>query len=209
MRADENLEETIFSFSQEAPKPPERRSAPRHLTILRVGSLIVEGKRELCLIRNISAGGLLAHVYSPVAPEQKVLVELKSNQQIEGRIAWVKDENAGIAFDVPVDIAALLANPPVLPNGWRPRMPRVEVDRLATLRDGAVTHWVHIRDISQGGVKLECEQPLEIGTEIVITPEHFGPVAGTVRWQKDRFCGVSFNQLVPFDQLIAWLKRGS
>jgi hypothetical protein len=72
-----------------------------------------------------------------------------------------------------------------------------------------VTHWVHIRDISQGGVKLEFEQPLEIGAEIVITPEHFGPVAGTVRWQKDRFCGVSFNQAVPFDQLIAWLKRGS
>ncbi|WP_114954711.1 PilZ domain-containing protein [Sphingosinicella terrae] len=209
MLTENRIEETRFSFSDRVPDPPERRQQDRVVTILRVGTLIIDGRRELCLIRNISAGGLLAHVYSPVEPEQKVLVELKSNQQIEGRIAWVKDENAGIAFDVPVDITALLANPPVLPNGWRPRMPRVEVDRLATLRDGAVTHWVHIRDISQGGVKLEFEQPLEIGAEIVITPEHFGPVAGTVRWQKDRFCGVSFNQAVPFDQLIAWLKRGS
>ena len=208
MLTENRIEETRFSFSDRVPGPPERRQQDRVVTILRVGTLIIESRRELCLIRNISTGGLLAHVYSPVEADQRVIVELKSNQQIEGRIAWVKDENAGIAFDMPVDITALLANPPVLPNGWRPRMPRVEVDRLATLRVGAATHWVHIRDISQGGVKIECEQPLEAGSEIVLTPEHFGPVPGTVRWQKDRFCGVAFNQPVPFDQLIAWLKRG-
>ena len=57
------LEETIFSFSREAPPPPrERRRQARHLTILKVGTLIVDGGRELCLIRNISAGGLMAHV---------------------------------------------------------------------------------------------------------------------------------------------------
>src|SRR3712207_7884086 len=58
------VEETTFSFSNAAPQPDRRRQA-RHLTILRVGTLIIDGRRELCLIRNISAGGVMAHVYSP------------------------------------------------------------------------------------------------------------------------------------------------
>ena len=208
MLADRRIAETGFSLSEQVPGPPERRQQERQLTILRVGILVIEGRRELCLIRNISAGGLLAHVYGAVRPEQEVTVELKSNQQIGGRIVWFEDGNAGIAFDAQVDIADLLANPPLLGNGWRPRLPRVEIDRLATLRAGAETHWVQVRDISQGGVKIETDRPLEAGAEVVVTLEYFRPLAGTVRWQRDQACGVAFNQLIPFEELIAWLKRG-
>jgi hypothetical protein len=207
MFADDHVVETSFSTSARAPEPPERRQRDRIVTILRVGTLIVDGHRELCLIRNMSAGGLMAHVYSALQPGRDVIVELKTSQQIKGRVIWVRDDNAGIAFDQPVDITAMLANPAVLDNGWRPRMPRVEVDRLATLRVGATTHWVQIRDISQGGVKIECEQPIEIGSPVVLTPEHLDPVAGTVRWQHDAACGIAFNQPIPFDQLINWLQR--
>ena len=62
----------------------------------------------------------------------------------------------------------MLANPAVLDNGWRPRTPRVEIDRMATLRAGARTYWVHARDISQSGVKIESDHPPETGTEIVV-----------------------------------------
>ena len=209
MLAEGRIVETSFSTSDQVPVPPERRQGDRVVTILRVGALIIDGQRELCLIRNMSAGGLLAHVYSQVKPDQRVTVELKTNQQIEGRVIWVKGDNAGIEFDSPVDITAMLANPPVLENGWKPRMPRVEVDRLATLRVGASTHWVQIRDISQGGVKIDWEEPIEVDTAVVLTPEYFAPLSGTVRWQGGGSCGIAFNQLIPFDQLIKWLKGGS
>src|SRR5688572_2342545 len=127
MLAENQILETGFSLSDEVPTPPERRDQERYVTILRVGVLVIDGRRELCLIRNISAGGLMAHVYSPVEPGQRVTVELKTNQQIDGRINWVRSADAGIAFDLPVDITQLLSNPPVLKNGWRPRAPRVEV----------------------------------------------------------------------------------
>lgn len=209
MLAQGRAEETGFSLSERVPAPPaERRRQERQLTILRVGLIEVEGSRELCLIRNVSAGGLMAHVYSPLQPDQRVVVELKSNQRIAGRVVWVGDGNAGIAFDSQVDVASLLANPAPTAKGWRPRLPRVEVDRLATLRAGAETHWVHVRDVSQGGVKIETERPLDPGTEIVLTMEYFEPLAGTVRWHRDGACGIAFNQLVPFEKLIAWLKRG-
>jgi len=109
---------------------------------------------------------------------------------------------------VTVDITELLSTPQVLENGWRPRAPRVEIDRMATLRVGARTFWVHTRDVSQGGVKIETDQTFEVDTAVVVTLEHFRPLSGTVRWQKDRACGIAFNALIPFDQLIDWLKHG-
>lgn len=204
------LVETGFSLSDAVPGPPggaERRRAERHLTILRVGTLIVGDRRELCLVRNVSSAGLMAHVYSPLEPEQRVAVELKSGQQIDGRVVWVREANAGIAFDSPVDVAGLLANPPVLDNGWRPRLPRVEVDRPATLRAGARSWRVRTRDVSQGGVKIALDQPLEAGEEVVLTLDGLRPLPGTVRWHGAGACGVGFNALIPFDELIAWLQR--
>ena len=209
MLAENQILETSFSFSDQVPAPPERREGERYVTILRVGVLVIDGRRELCLIRNISAGGLMAHVYSPVQPGQSVTVELKSNQQIDGQVEWVRDADAGIKFGAKVDVAQLLSNPPVLDNGWRPRLPRVEIDRLATLRVGARTYWVHTRDVSQGGVKIDTDQPLEVGSEVVITLENFRPLPGTVRWQKGRACGIAFNDLLPFEELIGWLKRAA
>lgn len=200
------VEETTFSFSREAPQPSERRSGPRHITILRVGTIIIDGRRELCLIRNISAGGLMAHVYSQLLPEQKLEVELKTHQKVAGKVSWCSGANAGITFDEPVDVEDLLACHTELENGWRPRLPRVEVDRLGTLRIGSHVYALNTRDISQGGIKVEIDQELEVGAEIVVTLEKLRPMQGVVRWSQDGLCGISFNQIIPFQELMSWLR---
>ena len=200
------VEETTFSFSPEAPQPSERRSGPRHITILRVGTIIIDGRRELCLIRNISAGGLMAHVYSRLLPEQKLEVELKTHQKVAGKVSWCSGANAGITFDEPVDVEDLLACHTELENGWRPRLPRVEVDRLGTLRIGSHVYALNTRDISQGGIKVEIDQELEVGAEIVVTLEKLRPMQGVVRWSQDGLCGISFNQIIPFQELMSWLR---
>ena len=207
MFAEDRAVETGFSFSNAVPPPPERRADERLIKILRVGTLIIEGRRELCLIRNISAGGLMAHVYSKLVPGQKVTVELKATQPIGGHVIWARDAEAGIQFDQVMDVAELLANPTVLENGWRPRTPRVEIDRMATLRAGARTYWVHARDISQSGVKVETDQPLPADTEVVVALEGLRPRPGIVRWNNEGGCGIAFNQLIPFGELIDWLKK--
>jgi len=208
MLANDFHEETIFSLSKRPPQPvsAERRTAARHLTILRVGALIGPGGRELCLIRNISAGGLMAHVYSHHAPGESVSVEFKTNQQAAGKVIWASESNVGIQFDAPIDVAEMLSAQAVLDNGWRPRLPRIEVDRLATLRCGARLLGVNTRDISQGGVKLETDEPLEVGREVVLTLDKFRPVHGVVRWCAGGMAGISFNQLIPFAELMTWLR---
>lgn len=199
------LEETIFSFSKEAPQPSERRRDARQFTILRVGMLVVEGNRELCLIRNISAGGLMAHAYSSLPVGQKVSAEL-TNQSIPGQVTWAENSNVGITFDHPIDVEEMLASQAVLDNGWLPRPPRIEVDRMGTLRIGALTYVITTRDISQGGVKLETDAPLEPGDAVVLSLEKFRPLPGLVRWCQDGHAGIAFNAVVPFKELMAWLR---
>jgi hypothetical protein len=198
-------EETTFSFSEQAPRPPERRTAPRHLTILRVGALIGAHGRELCLIRNISAGGLMAHVYSPHKLGDKVTVELKSHQQLAGTVVWVEESNVGIQFDELVDVAEMLSCQPPLHKGWRPRLPRVEIDRLGTVRCGSRVHAVNTKDISQGGVKIEADSPLRQAEHVVVTLEKLRPIEGVVRWADGGCAGIAFNQVLPFQELMNWI----
>ncbi len=187
---------------------PDRRRDVRHLTILRVGTILLGERRELCLVRNISAGGLMAIVYTEFQPGDRVCLELKTNQQIPGHVSWIRDSTIGVEFDEKVDVAEILSNPPLLDNGWRPRMPRVPVDRFATLRAGARTYWVSTHDISQGGIKIEADQAIDIGAETVVTLENFRPITGVVRWRKGNVAGISFNQVIPFHELTRWLVEG-
>ena len=50
------VETTLYSLSDRAPEPAERRYDERYLTLFRVGSVTIDDRRELCLIKNISAG---------------------------------------------------------------------------------------------------------------------------------------------------------
>lgn len=200
------VEGTSFSFSREAPSPPDRRNGTRHLKILRVGTLVTGGRRELCLIRNISAGGILAHVYSTLRVGQEVSVALKSNTMLSGSVVWVKDANAGIEFDETIDVEEMLSNASLTENGWLPRLPRVEVDWLATVRSGANIIWVTVRDISQGGVKFESDTPIAPGQQVTLTVDRFRSVPGVLRWYEDGQGGIQFNELIPFSELMGWLR---
>src|SRR5690349_19331306 len=57
MLDEQPVETTLYSLDEAAPPQVQRRESERVLTLLRVGALTVGGRRELCLIRNVSAGG--------------------------------------------------------------------------------------------------------------------------------------------------------
>lgn len=199
-------EETIFSFSRETPDNEARNDGARRLTTLRVGTIVIDGRRELCLIRNVSAGGLRVHAYSPLTLGQKVAVELKPDQPTEGSVSWVEEASAGIEFDSAIDVEELLASQSGMGDGWRARMPRIEVDRLGDLRVGARVYPVNSLDISQGGVRLEIDHPVKIGDNVVLTFEKFRPIQGAVRWYQHGQAGVAFNEVIPFRELMGWLR---
>jgi len=82
------VETTVYSLSSDAPAQPDRRQGERYVSLLRVGALITNGRRELCLIRNISAGGMMIRPYSTVAAGARVSVELKHGESLTGTAQW-------------------------------------------------------------------------------------------------------------------------
>ena len=200
------VETTLYSLSEAPPAPAaeDRRNGERHLTLFRVGSVTIGDRRELCLIKNVSAGGMLIRAYCHIEPGTPLSVELKQGRSVSGKVSWVRDDNVGIAFDSPVDVVELLASSM---DGPRPRMPRVEVRCLATLRDGADIHRVWARDISQGGIKVETKVELEVGADVVVSLPGLEPQPGVVRWSLGDSLGITFNRLVPLPTLVAWLQE--
>ena len=199
------VETTLYSLSDAPPSATaDRRDGQRHMTLYRVGSIIVEDRRELCLIKNISAGGMMIRLYCSIAEGTPVTIELKSGQPINGKIGWTRDQNAGIAFNRPIDVIDILSTSM---DGPRPRMPRIETDCYATLRDGANIIRVRVCDISQGGVKIACETVLAQGADVVIGLPGLEPQRGIACWSEGGFSGITFNRLIPLGELIAWLQQ--
>lgn len=207
MRDEHFAEQTTFSVHEEIPAPDTRRSEPRLMTLLRVGSIIVDGVRELCLVRNISSMGLMLHVYSHLTEGQRVSVELKTGQQLGGRVMWIDGTNAGIAFDEPIDVMAMLASHLVSDTEHKPRMPRVEVRAPATLRMGGHSYRVVTRDVSQGGAKVTLDTILPQDADVVLAMEGFHSLHGVLRWCDGQVAGVTFNTVIPWPQLVRWLKE--
>ena len=198
-----SVETTVYSLAASAPPQPDRRSEERYLTLLRVGAIVAEGRRELCLIRNISAGGMMVRAYSPLPLGAPVSVELKQGDPIKGLVQWVEDGLTGVAFDSPIDVRGLLAPPG---DGPRPRLPRIEVDCTAWVRQEAQVIRTRLVNVSQGGVRIQCSAPLAVGGEAVVTLPGLTPAAGVVKWNEGDSYGIGFNRSLVLSELVQWLK---
>ena len=203
---DRMMETTLYSLDDAAPSPEraERRGDERHLTLFRVGSIQLGDRRELCLIKNISAGGMMIRAYCPLDEGDRLSVELKSGEPIDGVATWIRGQNVGVAFDEPVDIIDILSTSL---SGPRPRMPRIEVDCPVTIYIDSQPISVRSVDVSQGGIKLAVDEPLPQGNmDIGVGLPGLAPIRASVRWQKDGQAGVTFNRLLPLSDLVAWLE---
>ena len=198
------VEETLYSLSEDAPAPPDRRNGERYLSLLRVGALLIDGRRELCLVRNVSAGGMLIRPYSAIAAGTAVSVELKHGDTVSGVAKWIEDGLVGIAFDEPIDVVALLTSPE---DGPQPRMPRIELSCTAWVREDADIHRTRTLNISQGGMCVAGDTSLTIDADVIVSLAGLGPIPGLVKWQEGDRYGIGFNRVLAVTELMDFLRQ--
>ena len=197
------VETTTYSLAASTPKQPDRRGSDRYLSLLRVGAIMIGDRRELCLIRNISAGGMMIRSYSDIPVGTSLSVELKQGAPVSGIVKWVEEDLTGVEFEAPIDIMLLLAPPG---DGPRPRLPRVEVDCTAWVREDGDVMRTRVLNISQGGVCVETRSPLTIGAGVVVTLPGLTPAAGVVKWSEGATYGLAFNRSLILSELVEWLQ---
>jgi hypothetical protein len=182
----------------------DRRGGSRYMTVLRVAKLETRRGQELCLVRNISGGGLMANIYSNLKIDDRVVVEFKAEHRFTGRVVWRRDNQVGVQFDETADVSSLL-NADESVEGLRARSPRIDVDQPARLRCGARYHAVTLSNISQSGAGIASGDTLEAGAQIVLTIPDLPPVSGVVRWYADGHAGIAFDERLRLDLLAQWV----
>ncbi|HSX54870.1 MAG TPA: PilZ domain-containing protein [Sphingomonas sp.] len=183
----------------------DQRSGERFTTLFRVARVVTEGgSQHLCLIRNIGAGGLMLETYTPFGIGTAVRVEPKGCEPVSGRICWVKDKNAGVAFDTQIDVSVYLSlnQPPGMQE--TPRGPRIVVSRRARLRVGVMWHLVELLDLSQKGAKVRSDLPMEMDAGVELLIERLDALPGRVRWMKEDRIGIEFSSAIPLADLAEW-----
>lgn len=201
---DQPVETTIYSLAPTAPTQPDRRGSDRYLSLLRVGAIEVADRRELCLIRNISAGGMMIRAYSRIEVGSPLTVELKQGDPVSGVVKWTEDGLTGVTFDAPIDVILLLAPPG---DGPRPRLPRIEVDCTAWVRQDGDVIRTRVLNISQGGVCVQARSPLTVSADVVVTLPGLTPIAGVVKWSEGGAYGLGFNRAFVLSELVGWLQE--
>lgn len=198
------VEQTVYSLSPDAPASSDRRNGERYLSLLRVGALLIEGRRELCLVRNVSAGGMLIRPYSSITVGTIVTIELKHGETVSGTVRWIEDGLVGIAFDKPIDVIALLTS---TEDGPQPRMPRIELSCTAWIREDADIYRTRTLNISQGGMCVEGDPRIQLDAKVVVSLAGLGPIDGWVKWKDDDRYGIGFNRVLPVNELMGFLRQ--
>lgn len=202
MLSDAGLTEfTTISLSEKPPESEDRRSGQRYMSVLQAGKIVTETLQELCLIRNISSRGVMTEIFAPIEVGTRIQVEFKAGATVDGTVRWVKDGRAGIEFDSPVDVHQVLASQS---GRMTPRAPRLSIDGTAKVTVNAMDEKLQVFDISQGGIKVAAGMALEAGIDVVVEIEGLPVRAGVVRWVDDGHAGISFNRIMPLDQVAYW-----
>jgi hypothetical protein len=187
--------------------PRERRSGKRTITVYRLAKLLSD-REELCLVRNISPGGLMAEVFSGKTAGDALSIDLGDDAPRPVTVAWTDGDSAGFTFSEPIDVEQVLANT-LKPGSHRTRPIRLATAVDVTLLSLGSSDSCRLIDISQGGAKLSSSITSEIGDPVRIDVAGLGRLSGTVRWMRDGQLGVIFTRLVSYRQLARWLAMGS
>jgi hypothetical protein len=194
---------TEISFQPEVPVMDRRNDDRSKISVYRSAMLRWPGFEALCLIRNISPGGLMGKLHTGLPPGEPVQVEIRSGNEISGRVAWSDDGMIGVQFDERIDVLEVLHAPIHGRPGLAQRMPRLRIACPVCLHVDGVRQSLTLVDVSQGGAKIETDL-LREGDEVTVGIRGLDPHRGVVRWAHGGRAGVAFLAAIPFDTLAKW-----
>lgn len=183
----------------------DRRTGARHLSIFRVARLVHDGRDQLCVIRNISPGGVMIEVNNVPPVGAKVRVELRTDKALDATIRWTRDREAGLAFIDLVDVHALLKEerPSILRKP--PRGPRFDRAGTAQILGGEEPIEGVITNVSMNGVALRTSAVLAKGEPVVVKIDGLGPARAHVRWCANGEIGLRLEVPLSYRALADWL----
>ena len=185
---------------------PDQRADKRFTLILRSGKLITAAGEFVCVLRDVSSGGLKVRLFHTLALDSACEIELSGGERYRLEPAWQQGDEAGLQFaDGPVDIEQFLEEAGPFPKrairlglrgGWPVRLHG----------NGAILPAV-MCDLSQHGSAVLCGSRLPVGQLVKIEAEGLGTIEARVRWRRGERYGLVFQQSFRLDALARMAHR--
>jgi len=176
----------------------DRRNANRVTLLIRPGKLIADGREFLCVVRDLSEGGVKVRLFQPLPEHREIAIEFDHGNRQRMQLVWQSDDHAGFFFIDDVDVDALIA----AHKGSHPRRPpRLHVAVDAVLVTSGLRTPIVLRDISQRGASIECSGWLMIDELVRIESSVLPTLHAKVRWRRPPHYGVVFEQTFRLDEL--------
>lgn len=176
----------------------DRRTAPRVTVIIRPGKLIADGREFLCVVRDVSEGGVKVRLFHPLPDHRKLEIEFDNGERYSLRMVWQNGDLAGFHFVDDVDVARLIATHA---DSHPRRQPRLAVEIEAQLCSSSLRVPVILRDISQRGASIDCPGWLMIDELVRIECDVFPTLHAKVRWRRPPRYGLVFEQTFQLEEL--------
>ncbi len=176
----------------------DRRTASRVIVLIRLGKLIADGREFLCVVRDVSEGGVKVRLFHALPDHRQLEIEFDNSERFRIHQVWQTGDLAGFSFVDEVDVGRLIARQ----SDARPRrQPRLAVEVEATLSSSGLCTLVTLRDISQRGASIECPGWLMIDELVRIESVALPTVHAKVRWRRPPRYGLVFEQTFRLEDL--------
>ena len=178
-----------------------QRASSRLCTVYLIAEASTETDRGLCRIKNISDHGMMVITGLDAAVGELISITLSDAIALSAEIMWVDDGRIGIRFVDPIDSLSVLQSLADKARSAEHRPPRLPVGLLGTAATDAGIQAIRTLDISQHGMKISHGGSLRAGVRVKVTLENGLEQRGVVKWSKDRFAGLRFNEPIPHTML--------
>jgi hypothetical protein len=184
----------------------DRRAANRHVTVFKAARIEAGKGDDICLIRNISNTGLMIQTSFPLERDQHVVIEIRSDSQLEGTVRWTHDQVAGIQLDTPTNVAAMLQTPTGKARS-KSRAPRFARRGTVRIKGTQSSTNAPIENISLSGACITTDASFRLHESVTVSIEGMSETAGEISWVGPHAVGVHFLQPLRFREFEAWLLR--
>ncbi len=196
--------ETLFSLAEELPAGDDDREGDSDL---QPGTLTRGTLKEICFLRKITPLGAVIQVQSKRRLGERLDLTLMTGERLAGTVTWVTENELGLRFDDSADIFGLIARNLVRQPGDARRMPRIELRCQAWLEAGSRRDRAILRNLTDGGARIDTRLPLVAHEHVVLIPDGFRAIEAEVRWAEGGAVGLSFLPALSWQELMPWLRQ--
>lgn len=179
----------------------EQRQARRSSLMMRTAKLVCQSGEYVCVVRDVSSGGVRLHFYHPVPAEGRVFLVLANGLTYPVERVWEREGAAGYRFVSEVDLPAFISEPGRYPH----RGIRLALERPALVTTGGIDSRAMLADISTRGARVVGGSRYAAGSLVRLEVEGLPVRFGHVCWRNDHDHGIIFQEAIPLDRLARLL----